>query len=208
MLSCAVHGAAAAGTIDLEQHAARTAVVFDAVDLETLRQLALDGPHWGAQHLAAPLVFTPDYLRASLDTFPLELLEIQQQHRMLFGDDHFAPLEFAPADVRLQCERELKVLLMAVQQGVLTSSGREENLQRLSEDLIERLVRTLRGIAWQHGVHEGRPAREVVAEVERLLATRLPGVAAAVQGLGGSPWQHYTNLYADVQRLGHYVNEC
>jgi len=33
---------------------------------------------------------TPDHIRRSLDTFPLEMLEIQQQNALLFGKDFSA----------------------------------------------------------------------------------------------------------------------
>ena len=91
--------------------------------------------------MAAPTVFTPAYLARSVDTFPLEFIEIQQQHVTVLGEDHFAPLVFEPAHVRLQCERELKVLEIGLQQGILVSQGRSESLKWLGDDVAERLLR-------------------------------------------------------------------
>ena len=66
---------------------------------------------------------TPAYLSGSVDSFPLELLEIQQRRAVLWGDDYFADLKLDQADVRLQCERELKRILLGMRQGLLASGG-------------------------------------------------------------------------------------
>src|SRR5215470_11729759 len=92
LLELSVFGAAAAGTIELTRQAIRTALVLDAIDLETLWTLAAGGKRFGKQRLAAPLVFTPEYLQTSRDTFPLEFLDIQEQHVTVWGKDHFADL--------------------------------------------------------------------------------------------------------------------
>ena len=108
VLALTIYGAASAGTFDPGRHTIRNAVVFDAISLDLLRQLAQEGKDLGKQRIAAPLVFTPADLRDSCDTFPLEFLEIQQQHATIFGQDYFAPLTLAdrrrPFAVRTRAE--------------------------------------------------------------------------------------------------------
>ena len=57
---------------------ARSVAVLKTVDLQMLDRLAHEGVKFGKQSIAAPLIMTPEYIRASCDAFPLELLEIQQ----------------------------------------------------------------------------------------------------------------------------------
>jgi hypothetical protein len=206
VLALSIYAAAAAGTFDAERHTIRSAVVFTAVDLETLRQLAHEGSSLGKHRIAAPLVFTPAFLKDSCDTFPLELVEIQQQHATIFGHDYFTPLTFAEGDIRLQCERELKVIQIGMHQGLLASSGNERTLAKIGHELTEHLVRTLRGVLWLKGQRDGRPATQVVQEIEKLLERSLPGVWGALGQADGTPWQHFSNLYADVQSLGQFVD--
>ena len=68
----------------------------------------------GKAKIAAPLIMTQDYIQNSLDSFPLEFLEIQQHHLCLFGQDSFAELSFYQPHLRLQCERELKSMLIGM----------------------------------------------------------------------------------------------
>ncbi|MHC4236096.1 MAG: hypothetical protein ACYSUQ_13350, partial [Planctomycetota bacterium] len=70
-------GPVVAGVFDPKRHAVKSVLVLKAVDLSILRRLAEHGAKLGKARISAPLIMTPQYIKASLDTFPLELLEIQ-----------------------------------------------------------------------------------------------------------------------------------
>jgi hypothetical protein len=206
VLGLSVFGAAAAGAIDLDVQVIHTALVLDQVDPDLLERLAADGARWDARRVAAPTIFSPDYIARSRDTFPLEFLEIQQQHVTVLGEDHFAPLEFDPAHVRLQCERELKVLEIGVQQGILVSQGRSESLRILRDDVAERLLRALRGALWLKGTRHALPAAQVVEVAQRLFDRPLPGISGVLSGAGPAPVRNVHDLHADIQALGKLVD--
>ena len=123
-------GAIATSEFDPARHSARTVVVMDKVDLATLRELAKDGAKLGKARIAAPLIMTPVYINGSLDAFPLELLEIQQCHVCFVGTDYFADLAFDERHVRLQCERELKTILIGMRQGTPGRGRQGKTLRR------------------------------------------------------------------------------
>lgn len=206
VLGLSVYGAAAAGTIDLAEQVIHTALVLASVDLDWLERLAAAGPNWGERRVAAPTVFSPDYLARSRDTFPLEFIEIQQQHVTVLGEDHFAPLEFEPAHVRLQCERELKVLEIGVQQGILVSQGRDESLKLLGDDAAERLLRALRGALWLKGTRQALPAAQVVEVAQRLFQLPLAGISGVFTASSASPPRQVHQLYADIRELARLVD--
>lgn len=206
VLGLSVYGAAAAGTIDLLVQVVHTALVLDVVDLDLLARLAAEGARWDARRVAAPTVFSPASIARSRDTFPLELIEIQQQHVTVLGADHFAPLVFEPTHVRLQCERELKVLEIGLQQGMLVSQGRTESLKILGDDVAERLLRALRGALWLKGTRHALPADQVVEVAQRLFDRPLPGIRGALSGPGPEPWRLVRQLHADIQALGTLVD--
>jgi hypothetical protein len=206
VLGLSVFGAAAAGTIDLEEQVVHTALVLDIVDLDLLERLAAEGARWDERRVAAPTVFTPGYIARSRDTFPLEFIEIQQQHVTVFGEDHFAPLAFDSTHVRLQCERELKVLEIGLQQGILVSQGRSESLQLLGDDVAERLLRALRGALWLKGTRHALPAAQVVEVAQRIFDRPLVGISGAIAHSGPTPWRQVRQLHADVQALGKLID--
>jgi len=76
---------------------------------------------------------TPEYIRNSLDVFPLEFLNIKRLHHTIFGEDFFQALEIKPSDLRYQCERELKVKLIGLRQGYISAAG---DRKILTENII------------------------------------------------------------------------
>lgn len=195
-------GAVVAGSFDPSRHTARNVLVVDHIDLSMLRRLAERGVRFGKARIAAPLVMTPDYIKTSLDTFPLELIEIHQQHLTVFGDDYFQDLSFDDAHVRLQCERELKAILIGLRQGLLAAAGQEKFIGALEMDVGEGLMRTLRGLLWLKGRKEAKPATEVVAEVEKIADRKLMGVRTALDSAAHHGWDEFERLYRDVEALG------
>lgn len=195
-------GAIVAGMFDPKRHAIKNVLVLEAVDLSILRRLATYGAKLGKDRIAAPLIMTPDYVKSSLDTFPLELLEIQQQHLTLFGEDHFHDLAFEDAHVRLQCEREMKAVLIGLRQGLLAAAGQQKLLGALELSVGEALMRTFRGLLWLKGQRQAKSAVEMIAEVEKITQRQLPGVRLALEPSAADGWIEFESLYRDVEALG------
>jgi hypothetical protein len=201
-----VFGAVLIDGFNVDRDTVRSVLVVERIELSLLRRLADRGAKLGKTGVAAPLIMTPDHIRTSLDTFPLELMEIQQQHVTLFGQDYFNELTFENVHVRLQCERELKRILIGMRQGLLASAGRERLVPMMGKDAADDLVRTLRGLLWLKGHKEFKDAIEVVAQIETLTTRKLPGLRTAVHSAMPAGWKDFDHLYHDVEALGEIVN--
>ncbi len=205
-LALTLFGSIAASSFDKTQHTVRNVLVLESVELEMLRRLANEGSKLGKTRISAPLIMTPTYITASLDTFPLELIEIHQCHITIFGHDHFETLAFHDADVRLQCERELKAILIGMRQGLLAAAGREKLIGEMETDVAERLVRTFRGMLWLKGQREPKPAAEVISEVENIIEKKLAGVRGALSVSAPHRWDLFQSLYENVETVGKVVD--
>ena len=205
-LSLTLFGAVAAGAFNPRSHTARSVFVVGAVDLDVLRQLARQGPRLGKARIAAPLIMTPEYIEESLDTFPLEFLEIAQRHICVFGEDHFRELPLQADHVRHQCERELKTIQLGMRQALLAAAGRDKALTTVEVDVGERLLRSLRGLLWLHGDTEAKAAMDAVAAVEEGLHRSLPGIRGAVDDRSNHGWEEFKTLYADVDALRTHID--
>jgi hypothetical protein len=89
-----------------------------STDLEKLHGTA---DWWIRKGHPAPLIFTMDELRRSADIFAIELLDMRQHHRMLFGKDFFDGFEVPLHLHRLQVERELRNGWLRLRGAVLTA---------------------------------------------------------------------------------------
>lgn len=113
-------------------------VVLHDMDLKFIAFLAPLGKKYGKTRIAAPIIMSPEFIRKSLDAFPLEFLNFKYIHRTVYGQDLFTQLAIDKAALRLQCEREIKVKLMGLRQGYLSSLGKKEHLATV-------LVRSITG---------------------------------------------------------------
>ncbi len=202
-----VFGSAVSGPFDADSDVIRSVVVLDRMALDFVRRLSLHGATLGKQGIAAPLVMTADYIRNSCDTFPLELLDIQQHHILAYGTHNdFAALSFDNSDIRLQCERDLKVVLMGLRQGLLAAAGRDHVLDAVEVDAAAGLLRTLRGLLWISGKHERLPDLATVSAVETLVGRSLDGLRTALNRGAYHGWDELQALYGDVEALGNHVD--
>jgi hypothetical protein len=120
--------------------------VLGEMDLKFLEILAPLGKKYGKKRIAAPLIMTPEYIKNSLDVFPLEFLDIKLLHKTIYGEDIFHDLKIDQSDLRLQCERELKVRLIGLRQGYLSSSGDGKILTDMFIDSFSGYISLFRSI--------------------------------------------------------------
>lgn len=86
---------------------------------------------WEKQKQPPPLCMTRQELERSTDVFAIELLDMQQHHRVLFGDDVLQGLTI-PMDLhRVQVEYELREKLILLRQHVLLAAENESRLWEL-----------------------------------------------------------------------------
>jgi hypothetical protein len=201
LLGLTLYGPIARGQFIPARHAVQSVVVLDHIDLDLLRRLARDGSRFGRKHISAPLMMTPASIRESRDTFPLEFLEIQQCRVHVLGTDYFADLKFEREHVRLQCERELKSQLIGLRQGLLAAAGREKLLGTLEVNVVNSLLRAMRGLIWLQGRTAPVAAETIVTEMEGLTHATLNGIRAILDDSAARGWDQFVGLYNDLLTL-------
>lgn len=202
-----VFGAALTDEFDPKRMRIQSVAVLGRMDLAMLNELRSKGVKLGKAGLQAPLIMTPQYIESSRDAFPIELLEIQQLHATIHGRECFDELKFSPADMRLQCERELKRSLIQLRQGLLGSAGRDKVLADLCLAASEHAVRILRAILWLKHQAAPKPARRVIEAARSVVEMQLNGlIAVAVANVPGD-FARFEALYQDTEALAHWVDK-
>jgi predicted nucleotidyltransferase len=194
--SVVLYGSAAAGDFVPGASNYNLLVVVESLTVAELDRLAPTIAAWIRAGNPQPLLFTPHQLSASRDAFPIELLDIRQSRRVLWGEDSLADMVVKPGDLRLQVERELTGKLLKLRARYLQAAGNSEAvaqlmLQSLSTFLVlfraalrvyedsapERKLDALRGLA-QHIEFDIRPFERLFELKE--LATHPPGAVVDV----------------------------
>jgi len=126
-------------------------IVLKEPDLDFFEFLAPLGKKYGKRSVAAPLVITPSDIHTSLDVFPLEFLNIRLLHKTVHGTDCFQDIEIAPADLRGQCEREIRSRLIGLRQAYLSSAADPRVLTEAFVSTISGYIPLFRGILYLSG---------------------------------------------------------
>ncbi len=106
------------------------AVVSD-FSVEKLRTLSKTVQKWVKAKNPPPLLFTEERLHASTDIFPIELLDIKENHRLLFGRDCLHDLEIKTTHLRLELERELHSKMIQLREDYLIDAQRDRDVRQI-----------------------------------------------------------------------------
>lgn len=185
-----------------------TTLVLNRINLDRVRELSRQGKRLGALGFGAPLILTPRHIRESLDSFPLEMLDIQLNHAVVLGEDPFAGLSFNPAHVRLQCEREVKGVQRRIYQGLLASGAMEFLLGDIEREVGETLVRTLRGMLWLEGHTEALYRDRALDLTEKRMGRPLKGLRVALDEAAQPTWEDFKVLHGDLEALAQKINQA
>jgi len=162
-----VHVSGSALTVDFDPKLAdiHSVIVLHQMELDFLKLLAPLGKKYGKKGIAAPLIMTPDYIDNSLDVFPIEFLDLKLLHQTVHGEDLLQNLEIRQADLRQQCERELKSRLIGLRQGYISAAGDRKILADGFNHAFSRYLPLFRGVIQLFG---SQPAINPTAVLDQL----------------------------------------
>ena len=136
-----------------------TLIVVKEIKIPFFDFIAALGKRYGKRKIRAPLVITSDYISRSMEVFPIEFLEMKTINRLVYGEDILRDVKIEKADVRLQCERELKGRLQHLCQGYIKAMGNRKVLKDLFVGSLSGYFPIFRGILFLYG--KGIPKEKV-----------------------------------------------
>ena len=189
-------------------------VVLDNMDLKFLEFLAPLGKQYGKRRIAAPLIITPAYIKASLDVFPIEFFNIQKLHYTVFGKDVFQDLEIKRSDMRRQCEQELKIKLMGLRQGLIAAAGDKRLLNRGFVESFSGYMPLFKSIIFllgQDPPHNNNALLSVLEEVSGVDTAAFRNVQNLKQKKARPSIEQlnivFEEYYAALEKLGEIIDE-
>ena len=121
-------------------------VVFKNLDFSVLKK-SLQLVNKGIRDkINAPLFLTREHIQTSSDTFPIEFLEMKEDHTLLYGEDVLANLKIEPSHIRFICEQQLKGKLIRIRQAYLEIGLRKKGMELLVKESFESLFPIFRGL--------------------------------------------------------------
>ena len=144
-----------------------------------LQSLAPVAKWWDRQKQPPPLCMTRQELERSTDVFTIELLDMQQHHRVLFGEDVVQSLQIPMSLHRVQVEYELREKLILLRQQLLLVSDNNSRLW----DLLLRSVPSIATLFRHALIALGSPEQTGRREAVQALAKHVEFDSSAINQL-------------------------
>jgi hypothetical protein len=159
LLSLSVTGSCITGDFVPGQSDINSVLVLTQTDQPELDILA-SMSRFKKRRIRSPLIMTEDYIRRSLDVFPIEFLDIKLFHQTVYGPDHFGKVAIDKAQLRLQCERDLKGKLINLQRGYVSCEGKTRAIRALLMEALPGFFALLRSMLFLVQAPKEPPARK------------------------------------------------
>jgi hypothetical protein len=173
--SVILYGSAADGEFHPEFSNVNLLCILRESSFANLTAMAPAVEWWTRQKQRAPLVLTRDELERSADVFSIELLDMKQLHRVLFGDDVLSGLAIPMHLHRVQLEYELREKLILLRGRLLAAANQKQLWELLLASLST--FTTL----FRHGlIALGQTPPKAKREAVQALAARIPFDPSAV----------------------------
>ena len=165
----------------------------------------LKGPSKDSGLRFAPLLLTQTQIANSVDVFPIEFMDLTQRRALLHGTDVLGAVRVGQANLRHQCEYELRAQLVGLRRTVLRTGAASATAWALLAQVAgstAALCRSLLQLRGEVPPEAGAAAIEAAARVfgvrsdplQAPLEARRRGAAAAQDAAGS-------------ERLGQYIEE-
>ena len=133
--SVILYGSAVAGDYFDKRSDYNILIIADQLGTPELKALSKPVLSWLKAGNPFSVLWTFERLQKSVDAFPIELLDIQQMHKVLYGEDIIAQLQVSRANLRLQVEHELKGKLLAIRENYCLTQGKSDRDYRVVSPL-------------------------------------------------------------------------
>ena len=160
-------------------------VVLRSVRPDHLRRAAVKVPRWGRRRISPPLFLDPSFILQSLDVFPIEFMEMKETHRILYGPDPLAGLQVGFANLRHQCESEIRAKLLGLRQGYLRAASRPKDVVALALGSLKPVLLVLRNFLRLRGESVPQNISGVVDRVEARTSLSLAAVRRLLAARAG-----------------------
>ncbi len=144
--SIVIYGSATGKDYVSKRSDINSAIIIDEIGATQYQRVLKSIDRGMKQRIATPLFFTKNYIVSSLDVFPVEFLEIKENHVLIYGEDFFASINIAQKNLRLLCEYEIKGKFFRIRQAYLEKGLNTRYVEVLLKESLHALIPIFRNL--------------------------------------------------------------
>jgi hypothetical protein len=136
-----------AGIFDRHTETGRFFIVVENDSVTSLTPVQATLKKIAGKKMPFPLIISKEFILTSLDSFPLEFLNIKYYYENTFSkEDIFQNLLLKPEDIRLQMEREVKGKVLLTRQYLLENLGNMKVINELIQASLAALLPVFKAV--------------------------------------------------------------
>jgi len=118
-----------------------------------------------SKKIAAPLFLTKAHVETSLDVFPIEFLDMKENHVLLYGEDVLSGLKINEEHIRLFCEQQIKGKLIRIRQAYLEVGLKNKGMEALLKESLNSLIPIFRNLLRLKGNQPPTEKDEIIKQL-------------------------------------------
>ncbi|MFH1777170.1 MAG: nucleotidyltransferase domain-containing protein [Candidatus Omnitrophota bacterium] len=152
IISMILYGSATGGDFSPKTSDINLLIVFHTLEFDQLKRslkLISSGIN---KKIAAPLFLSRRHIDTSQDVFPIEFLEIKENHITIFGEDLFKDMQIEQKHIRVFCEQQIKGKLIRLRQAYLEIGLKHKGVEALMKESLYGLMPIFRALIRISGI--------------------------------------------------------
>ena len=194
-------GSAVTNDFDTKTSDVDSLIVLKEKNLDIFDFIAPIGKKYGKRKIRAPIIMTDEYIRSSLEVFPVQFLNMQAINALVYGDDVLNGIKIEKADLRLVCERELKGWIQNLSQANIKSLGNDRVIKGLFVSFLSSYIPIFRAILFLYDKEMPKERIAVLDECEKVLNVRMNVFRELVTIKMGKYKPTHADLKNDFQQM-------
>jgi len=163
LASVILYGSAAAGDFVPQKSDYNILIALHEIGPKDLRNAHASMREWNKMGHSTPVYFTVSELNEAADVFPIEFSQMEAAHKVLYGTDVLANLEFTDQNLRHQIEYELRSKLIRLRRSYIPVAESVEGLKKLMSESLSSFAALFRAVLLIHGLKPPATKHEIVA---------------------------------------------
>ncbi|MBU1262421.1 hypothetical protein KJ640_05675 [bacterium] len=214
IISVALYGSALGKDFSKKTSDINIAVIFSEIgfsDLKKSQKLISKGIK---KKIPSPLFLTKPYIESSADVFPIEFLEMKENHATIYGDDILSGIEVSPLNLGLECESQIKGKLIRIRQAYLEMGGNKKGIERLLKESLNSLIPVFKGLLRLKGIASPSSKEEILKETAKTFGCEGDVFVKIFQDrqnnerISGKDIESFFEMYlSQLQGLAEIINE-
>lgn len=139
-------------------------VALNRTDHDFVKHVAALGKTFAKKSVSAPILICTSDLTSSADTFPIEFLNYKLMHTTILGEDIFDKADIDRHHLRLQCEREIRLLHLNLYRQYIANFGKSKHIAGIITFALKNSIPLFRAIISLMGGSPAINKHEVVSQ--------------------------------------------